>query len=237
MAKGLLLKAQKRDKSGTKQASKLRDQGKIPAIVYGHKKAPVAISLDKHEFVEGLHHGNRLMEIQIDGQNETILVKEVQYDHLSRDVVHADLMRVSATQTVKVEVPIEVKGTAKGAAEGGVITVHFGKLEVECKVTEIPESLVVSVKEMAVGDTVHAKDIALPAGVKLISAPEALVVSCSIVAEVITTEEVEAAAPAAPEVITEKKVEEGAEEAAEGAAKPEKKAEKEKKPEKEKKAE
>ena len=63
MAKGLLLKAQKREKSGTKQSSKLRDEGKIPAIVYGHKKEPVAIVLDKHEFVEGLHHGHRLMEV------------------------------------------------------------------------------------------------------------------------------------------------------------------------------
>jgi large subunit ribosomal protein L25 len=237
MAKGLLLKAQKRDKAGTKQASKLREEGKIPAIVYGRKKEPVAIALDKHEFVEGLHHGHRLMEIQIDGQNETILVKEVQYDHLSRDIVHADLMRVSATQTVTVEVPIEVKGKAKGAAEGGVITVHVSGIEVECRVTEIPESLAISVKEMAVGDAIHAKDIALPAGAKLISDPEMLVVSCSIVAEVVTTEEVEAEAPAAPEVITEKKVEEEVAEEAEGAAKPEKKVEKEKKPEKEKKAE
>jgi large subunit ribosomal protein L25 len=237
MAKGLLLKAQKRDKSGTKQASKLREQGKIPAIVYGHKKTPVAIALDKHEFVEGLHHGHRLMEIQIDGQKETILVKEVQYDHLSRDVVHADLMRVSATQTVTVEVPIEVKGTAKGAAEGGVITVHVSAVEVECRVTEIPESFVISVREMNIDDAIHVKDIVLPAGVKLVSDPEMLVVSCSVVAEIKTTEEVEAEAPAAPEVITEKKVEEEAAEAAEGAAKPEKKAEKEKKPEKEKKAE
>lgn len=235
MEKGLSLKAEIRDKAGTKQSSKLRKGGKIPAIVYGHKKEPMAISLDKHAFVEGLHHGHRLIDVQIDGQKETMLVKEVQYDHLSRDVVHADLMRVSETETVKVEVPVEVKGTAKGAAEGGVITVHFAKLDVECRVTEIPDSLVVSVKEMSVGDTIHARDITLPAGVKLVSNPEVLVISCSIVAEIKTTEEVELEAPAAPEVITEKKVEEEAGEAAEGAAKPEKKAEK--KPEKEKKAE
>jgi len=231
MVKDLLLKAQKRDKSGTKQAAKLRSEGKIPAIVYGHKKAPVAIALDKHEFVEGLHHGHRLMELQIDGENETILVKDVQYDHLSRDIIHADLMRVSATQTVTVKVPIEVKGKAKGAAEGGVITVHASSIEIECRVTEIPESLPVSVKEMAVGDTIHAKDVALPAGAKLVSDPEMLVVSCSVVAEAVTVEEAEAAAPTAPEVITEKKVEEEAPEEAEGAVKSEKKAEKEKKTE------
>ena len=236
MEKRLSLKAEIRGKTGTKQAAKLRDQGKVPAIVYGHKKEPVAIVLDKHAFVEGLHHGHRLIDVQIDGKKETILVKEVQYDHLNRDVVHADLMRVSTTETVKVAVPIEIKGTAKGAAEGGVITVHMGKLDVECKVIEIPESIVVSVKEMGVGDTIHAKDITLPEGVKLVSDPLTLLVSCSIIAETKTTEEVELEAPAAPEVITEKKVEEEAvEESGSRRAKPEKKVEK--KAEKEKKAE
>jgi len=208
MEKGLLLKGQLRDKAGTKQSAKLRKQGRIPAIVYGHKKEPLAISLDKHEFVEGIHHGHRLVEIQLGDEKETMLVKEVQYDHLGREVIHADLVRVSATETIEVKVPIEVKGIAKGAQDGGVIAIHTDQLEVECLVTAIPESIAVSVKELAVGDTIYAKDVKLPEGVKLVSDSETLLISCNVIAEVKTTEEVELEAPATPEIITEKKVEE-----------------------------
>ena len=142
---------------------------------------------------------------------QTTLVKELQYDHLSREIIHADLMRVDTTEMVKVEVPLEVKGTAKGAAEGGVITVHISKLEIECRVLEIPDTIQVSIKEMGVGDTIHAKDVTLPPNMKLVTDSEALLVSCSVVEEIKTTEEVEAEAPATPEVITEKKAEEEAE--------------------------
>ncbi len=78
----------------------------------------------------------------------------------------------------------------------------------ECRVTNIPDSIVVSVKEMNVGDVIKAKDIVLPPEVKLVTAPEAFVASCNIVLEAKTTEEILAEAPAAPEVITEKKKEE-----------------------------
>jgi large subunit ribosomal protein L25 len=227
MEKGLSLEGQLRQKTGTKESAKLREQGKIPAVIYGHKKEPVGIALDKHAFVEGLRHGHRLIDVQMDGKSETMLVKEVQYDHLNRDVVHADLIRVNVTETVKVAVPLEIKGTAKGAAEGGVITLHVGKIEIECRVIAIPESIAVSVKELGVGDTIHAKDLVLAEGIKLVTDPAVLLVSCSLVAETKTTEEAVAEAPVTPEVITEKKLEEGAEEAPAAAEKkPEKKAEK-----------
>ncbi len=228
-----ILNAEIREKSGTKQAAKLRREGKIPAIVYGHKQEAVSIALDKHAFAEGLHHGHRLMDVKVGKNTEKMLVKEVQYDHLSRDIIHVDLIRVSATETVKVAVPIELKGTAKGSHEGGVITAHANTIDVECKVTEIPENIIVSIKELGVGDTIHAKDLVMLEGVKMVSDPGTLLVSCSVIAEVITTEEIEAAAPAAPEVITEKKVVEEAE-AEETEKKVEKKSEKaEKKAEKE----
>jgi large subunit ribosomal protein L25 len=124
-------------------------------------------------------------------------------------------MRVDVSETIRVSVPIEVKGVAKGTHEGGVVEVHTDHLDVECKVTEIPKSILVNVKDIGVGDTLHASDIELPEGVKLSSAPTTLIVTCSVIAEVKTTEELEAEMPAAPEVIgkaEEKAEEEGAEE-------------------------
>jgi large subunit ribosomal protein L25 len=207
MEKSLLLKAEIREKTGSGQATKVRKDGRIPAVVYGHKEEPVAISLDAHNLVEGLHHGHRVMDVQIGKKKEKMIIKELQYDHLGRDIIHMDLMRVDVTEMIRVSVPIELKGTAKGTHEGGVVEVHTDHLEVECKVTNIPETIIVNVKEIGLGDTIHASDIELPSDVKLVSAPSTLLVTCSLVAAAKTTEEIEAEMPTAPEVIGEVKEE------------------------------
>jgi large subunit ribosomal protein L25 len=223
MEKSLLLKAEIREQTGSGHAVQVRKSGRIPAVVYGHKEEPVAISLDAHTLVEGLHHGHRVVDVQIGKKQEKMIVKDLQYDHLGRNIIHVDLMRVDVTEAISVSVPIELKGVAKGTHEGGIVEVHTDHLEVECMVTEIPKSIVVNVKEVGVGDTLHASDIELPAGVKLVSEPTILLVTCSVIAEVKTTEELEAETPAAPEVIGEVKEEEGEEETEEKKA--EKKAE------------
>lgn len=211
MAKTLQLTATIRENTGTKAAAKERKQGRIPAIVYGHKKEPVAISLDAHNLAEGLHHGHRLMDIKIGKKTQKVLLKDIQYDYLGRNIIHADLVRVDITETIKVTVPIELKGTAKGTHEGGVITEHTDHMEIECQAVNIPESIVVTVTDMDVGDTLHAKDVELPPGAKLSSSPEILLVTCSLVAAAKSAEELEEeeAAAAAPEVISEEKEAEG----------------------------
>jgi large subunit ribosomal protein L25 len=226
MDKAQVLKAEIRQGVGSKDAIKLRKKGQIPAVVYGHKKEPVTITLNAKSFREGLQQGHRLMEVEIDKKNETLLVKDVQYDYVGTDIIHVDFMRVDVTELVRVTVPIETKGTAKGAQEGGMVEIHTGKLEVECRVTQIPERIVISVKEMALGDAIHAKDIQLPEGIKLISSPELLVATCHVVAEVKTTEELEAELPTAPEVITAAKEEPEEGEAAAEAKEPKEKKEK-----------
>jgi large subunit ribosomal protein L25 len=205
MPKELLLKAEVREHTGSKSAAKVRKQGRIPAVIYGHKKETVPVSLDTHNLLEELHHGHRLMDVQIGKKRETAMVKDLQYDHLGRDIIHVDLMRVNVTETVKVKVSIELKGTAKGTHEGGIVEGHTDHLEIECKVADIPESIIVSVKEVGVGDTVHAGDVELPDGVKLASEPSMLLLTCSLVAAAKSTEELEEEVPTAPEVIGEVK--------------------------------
>lgn len=204
MNKTLLLEAQIRERTGSKEAARARRQGQIPAIVYGHKQDPVAISLDAHDFIEGLHHGHRVLDVKVGGKAQKMMIKELQYDHLGRDIVHIDLMRVDVTETVRVSVPIELKGTAQGTHEGGIVEEHADHIEVECMVTNIPEVIVVSVKELDVGQAIHAGDVTLPDGVALVSAPETLLAACHVVAAAKSTEQLEEEAPAAPEVIGEK---------------------------------
>jgi len=205
MVKTLLLKAEFREKTGSKAVQKMRKEGRIPGIVYGHRQEPIAISLDAHNFVEGLHHRHRLIDVQIGKKKGKMIVKDLQYDYLRKNIIHVDLMRVDITETVKVTVPIELKGTAKGASEGGIIEEHADHLEIECKATDIPETIVVFVKEVSVGDSLHAADIELADGLKLVSSPETLIFTCHLVAAAKTTEEVEEEIPVAPEVISEAK--------------------------------
>jgi len=215
MEKRLLLEAEVRKQTGTKGAICLRQNGRLPAVVYGHKQDPESIAFDAHEFERAVHHGHRVFDVQIAGKAETLMVKDVQYDHLGRDIIHVDLMRVDISETVKVSVSIELKGIAKGQNEGGMIEEHADALEIECVVTNIPESLAVSIKGLGVGEALHASDIELPAGVTLISPPETLLVTCPMKAAAVSEEDeaeegAEEEASSSPEIITERKAEDEA---------------------------
>ena len=203
MEKTLVLKTEIREHTGSKDAVRVRQLGKVPAIVYGHKQEPIAISLDAHDFIEEIHHGHRLMEIQLGRKKQNVIVKDLQYDYLGKDIIHADLMRVDESETVKVTVPIELKGTAKGTHEGGIIEEHLDRLEIECKVSDIPETITVWVKDIGIGDSLHASDVELPQDMKLETDTSALVVTCHLVAAAKSTEEIEEEIPSAPEVIGE----------------------------------
>ena len=108
MSDTVVLEANVRKGSGTRNSVALREQGKLPAVVYGHKKETVAITLDVHKFVESLHHGHRIFEVDLEGQKDTLLVKDLQYNHFGDTVIHADLMRVNLSERVKVEVMIKL---------------------------------------------------------------------------------------------------------------------------------
>ena len=97
MEKALLLKAEIREHAGSHSAARVRKQGRIPAVVYGHKEKPVAISLDAHNLLKGLHHGSRVVDVQIGKKKETMIFKDLQYDYLGKDIIHVDLMIVYVT--------------------------------------------------------------------------------------------------------------------------------------------
>ena len=214
------LKADVRELTGSRNTAKLRTQGKLPAVVYGHKREPVSITLDAHEFVENLHHGHRIFEVEVDGGKDTMLVKDLQYDHLGKTVIHADLMRVNLSERVTVQVMLDIRGTAAGTHQGGIVEELMNAVEVECEVRNIPESLLVDIKNLEINEVFHAGQVDLPEGMKLITEPDAVVVSCHE-PRVVEVEEEEAVEgleglegveeTAEPEVITEKKEEESAE--------------------------
>ncbi len=209
------LKARIRQQAGSRVAARLRQEGQLPAVVYGHKQDPVSVTLDVREFLDALHRGHRLFNVDIDGGKETLLVKDVQYDYLGKNIIHVDFMRVNLNEMVTVQVGIELRGTAQGTHDGGIVDEVLTHVDIECKVSEIPEVLAVNIKDLSVGQSIHAGQIELPAGTKLVTDPEAVIVVCHEAKAAISAEALEGEAPegaaAEPEVITEKKGDETAE--------------------------
>lgn len=204
------LKATRRSDTGTRKARALRKGGLIPAVIYGHGKECLSITLNEHEVKLAIQHGERLLEIDLDGRKEHTLIKEVQYDTFGHVVLHVDLTRVTLDQRVEVTVPIVLRGTPAGAADGGVLQLSASEVRVECLVTDIPEEIRLQVNELNIGDALHMSDLPLPAGSTLLDEPEATVCTVIVIAEEVEVPEEEAAeAPAEPEVIGEKKEEEG----------------------------
>jgi large subunit ribosomal protein L25 len=200
-----------RSELGSRANKRLRDAGFIPGVIYGHKEAVVPVTLPKKEVVNHLNHGTHLFDLALDGKNEKVLVKEVQYDHLGHEVLHVDFARVSLDERVEVTVPLELKGEPKGEADGGVLQQIVAEIELECLVTEIPDAIRHNVAEMALGDVLHIKDLKLPPGAKALQDEDLIVATVKEIAEEAPAEAAEGAAE--PEVIG-RKPEEGEEGAA-----------------------
>ena len=216
MAKqSIQLKAEARSALGSRANKRLRDSGFIPGVVYGHKEAVVPVTLPKKELSTHVAHGAHVFDLSLGGKSEKVLVKDVQFDHLGIEVLHVDFARVSLDERVEVTVPLELKGTPKGEAEGGVLQQIVAELEIECVVTDIPDVIQHNVSEMGIDDVVHIKDLKLPPGAKALQDEDLIVAMVKVIEE-------DAGAPAAeaetaePEVIG-RKAEDAA--AAEGEAK------------------
>lgn len=232
------LEAKGRTKLGTHESARLRKAGRLPAVIYGHKKDPVHVTCDYKQLYDLVAQHARVIEVQHDGAKEPCLIKQVQWDHLGSQLVHLDFARVDLNERVKVDVQVHFTGEAIGLKEAGAFIEHpVTAIEVECLVTEIPESLTADVSKLAVGDTLTVKDLSLPPGVTAVTEPDVVLASVSMAAE---EEVVVEAVPgeegaAEPEVIGRKAAEGEEEGAEEESAAPKAKAEKPEKKEKEEK--
>ena len=219
MAQTAQITAKPRSELGSRANKRLRDAGQVPGVVYGHKEAVIPVTLPKKELVGYIEKGAHVFSLALDGGTETVLVKEVQYDHLGIEVLHVDFARVDLNERVKVTIPLELKGTPKGEADGGVLTQVLADLEIECVVTEIPDAIRHNVADMGLDSVLHVKEIALPTGAKCLQDGELIVATVRVPLEVVEAPAAAAAEGAAePEVITKGKGEEEGAAAAAGAA-------------------
>ena len=220
------LTAAKRGENTKGALRQLRLAGQIPAVVYGGQKEPQRLALDLKNFVRLLkgHGTNVLMNLKLDGGAEVVLVKDVQRDVLSHDVIHVDFQRISMTEKIEVNVPLVLSGDAPGVKVGGGIMEHILRnLRVRCLPTDIPDSIAVNVTALQINQGIKVKDLVLPSGVEGLNDKDSLVVNIVAPAEEeTTTATAAAAAPGAtePEVIAKGKKPEEGEEAAAGAKAP-----------------
>jgi len=197
--KTIEFKGERRTEVGSRPSRKLRELGRLPAVIYGHGEKPETISLDLHDVEVGLAKGLRTMQVDVDGNQGQYLIKEIQYDHRDQTPIHIDLTRVNLNETVTVTVGIELRGTPKGASDGGILDQYLAEVEVECLVSQIPETLHPLVTELAVGDSLLVKDLELPPGVTVITDGEERI--CTVRAKVTAVEE-EAVTPEGEEEST-----------------------------------
>lgn len=206
-----VLKAQPRDRLGTRYARRLREAGRLPAVIYGHKTDPVAVSLDEKEVLTTLKHGTHVLNIALEGgATETCLIKDLQFGYLGDNVVHLDLARVDLDEVVEVKVHMHFVGQPEAARKPGVVMVHdLTELEVRCKVRDIPGEIRVDLGQME--EDFHAKDVKLPAGIGLVTPADTMVSHIEIVREELdaSPEAATTESAAEPEVLTARKDKDG----------------------------
>jgi large subunit ribosomal protein L25 len=196
------LKAERRATRGKNEARRLRASGRIPAVVYGGAGEATAVAVDPKVLSRILHSEsgvNTLINLEVDGEAASrVIVKEYQLDPVNGRLLHADFYRLAMDRPIRVTVPIEVRGEARGVKQqGGVLDLPHREVEIECLPAEIPESIVVDVSELLIGQSIRLKDLALEAKWTAVSDPETMLAHV-VASRAAAAEAAAEAAPAAP---------------------------------------
>ena len=203
------LNAEVRTETGKGVARKLRAAGKIPGVIYGHGREPMALTLDSRDFnrlAERVRITSTVIELAMGGKTARTLVRELQRDPIKRTVLHVDFQELVAGEKVTVSVPLRFLGTPEGVKTGGgILEEIIHQLDVRCDPANIPDHIDVDVAALTIGHSLHVSDLKLPEGVEVMADAE------QTVALVSAPKAEEAPAPAA----------EGAVAAPEAAAEPE----------------
>jgi large subunit ribosomal protein L25 len=228
----IALTARTRAERGKGPARQARRSGNIPCVLYGHGEASMPISIGTRDFeiaTRGKLGSNPIVSLKLDGNGSeySALVREIQRDPVSHEILHVDFLHISLTESIEVNVSVRLVGSPTGVKDhGGILEAILREIKVRCLPTRIPGHIDVDVAALGIGDSVHVRDIVVT-DVEILTDPDATVATV-VPPTVIEEKAPEAAAVEAvaePELITKSKKEEGAEEA-EGAEKEKKVAEK-----------
>ncbi|MBM3310969.1 MAG: 50S ribosomal protein L25 [Candidatus Aminicenantes bacterium] len=211
----LVIQSERRGAFGKNASYRIRRTGKIPAILYGEGLENVPLVLAKTDVIKILKSEsglNTLFRVAVEGGERDVMIKDLQVDPTSDELLHADLIQIAMDKLIRVNVPVELVGEAVGVkTEGGFIDFMTRELAVECLPAMIPDHLTVDVSGLHLHQSLKAADVPLTEGLRLITDPGAVIILVQVPHEekapVVAEEVVAEAAPAEPELIKKERAE------------------------------
>lgn len=170
------ISAHKREKLGSIESRRIRRAGQIPAVVYGHGQEPAHISVEDVDLRNLIKNRERVFEIDVEGQVEETMLRDLQWDTFGTEILHVDLVRIDASERVTLEVPVKLRGTSPGVISGGILEQPLHSLELDCLAHSIPENIPVRINALEVGDSIYVRDLEVPVGSKIHNAEDQIVV-------------------------------------------------------------
>jgi large subunit ribosomal protein L25 len=218
MAVEMKLAVAKRSVKGSTACRRLRRAGKIPGVVYGHQIDPLAIEVAWDSLAPVLKAGTRVVDLDVEGDVEKAMFRDIQWDTFGSEVNHIDFLRIDPNDRVEVEVPIVLKGTAPGVLAGGVLDFHLHSVTIECLAIAIPDNIPVKVADLQIEQAIHVRELELPPNTVVKNDPETVVVQVKHIVEVVepTAEGAAEPGPTEPEIVGRKVKETEEGEAGEG---------------------
>jgi large subunit ribosomal protein L25 len=167
----VILAGEVRERAGKGAARATRREGRVPGVIYGNKQEPLLISLDPKQFGKELHRAGffaRLFDVSIGAEKHRVIARDVQFDVVTDRPLHVDFLRVSATSTIHVEVPVHFINQEKcpGLRKGGVLNIVRHEIELICHANEIPDEIVIDLLPYEIGTSIHISMVNVPSGAK-----------------------------------------------------------------------
>ncbi len=199
--------AETRTDEGKGASRRLRHTGKFPAVIYGGSKEPQSITLQQNVMLQRLDNEafySHMLDVNVDGVQETVILKDIQWHPYKPVVMHIDFLRVDATSTIKVNVPIHCLGgdVAPGVKAGGIVTHQMTSVEVSCPAGKLPEFIEADISGLELGEAVHLSELKLPEGVVIVELSHGEAHDQSVASVVVTrggTEEMSEESESEPE--------------------------------------
>lgn len=197
----IVLNVEVRERTGTGGAREARRQAKVPGVLYGGPKGPIAVAVRQNEFRKALYTGKllgHLVTLKHGGESQQVIAKDVQFHPVTDEPMHFDLYRVEKGQTIHINVPVHFKNEddCPGLRQGGALEIVRHDIELVCRADNIPEELVVDLTGRELGDTIRISDITLPKGVETAVTSRDFVVATLKISSAAVSEDADAAADA-----------------------------------------
>ena len=208
MAQTVVLNGQPRTEFGSGAAGRLRRDGQIPAVVYGHTE-PLHCTISGRDFYNTFHtvSESTIVTLAVGKEKREVLIKEYDEDITTGKIRHIDFFEIEKGKRLRTHIAIEFEGSPIGVREGGILEHHIYQLEIECLPKDIPEHLIVDVSPLKVDDVLHVRDLPIPEGVRILT-PEDQTVASIVIPRAVVEDETEEEA-AEPEVIGEESARDG----------------------------